>query len=285
MEVTKENSDAVQGASAKEKGDKMDVDGEDSDEEGDEEPVYEIEKIIDAKMGYYRKGHCAYYVSWVGYDETENSWVDENDANADELITAYWESMPRERIPKEVRKKRKSLAGPKSPVKARKPRSKAISVDSDAPSVTKRGRQSKANEPEASDADTAGPNRKKAKTNGKQATKKAADGKSKQRDESEFDDGAHNPELMLKYMDQPSWEDIIEVISTVEATSDDKLLVYFDTKKGERGVTEAKVLRRRAPDMLFDFYESNLRWRPKGGEDAANSGDDAPAEAASVTEV
>jgi len=173
-------------------------------------------------------------------------------------------------------------------LKATTPRSKAKSNDSDAPSVNKRGRRSKANEPEASDADTTGPNRKKAKINGRQSTTNAG-AKSKQGDENgedEDEDRSHNPELMLRYMDEPSWEHLIKTIETVEGTADNKLLVYFFTKDGKKGITETKVLRQRAPQMLIDFYESNLRWKPKDAdENAADSAEEVPAEAASVTAV
>jgi len=62
--------------------------------------------------------------------------------------------------------------------------------------------------------------------------------------------------------------------------------VYFFTKDGKKGITETKVLRQRAPQMLIDFYESNLRWKPKDAdENAADSAEEVPAEAASVTAV
>jgi hypothetical protein len=65
----------------------------------DEEPEYEIEKILKAKMGHLIavrsiflppsiqivayvvfQGQMAYFVKWKGYDDSENSWVNQDDA-------------------------------------------------------------------------------------------------------------------------------------------------------------------------------------------------------------
>ena len=54
--------------------------------EGEEE--WEVSKILDTRIfGHKRKRQ--YLVSWTGYQQSENSWVNEADLNADDLLEDY----------------------------------------------------------------------------------------------------------------------------------------------------------------------------------------------------
>ena len=54
----------------------------------DGEEEYEIEEIIDQHTDKWR-WKKQYLVSWVGYPASENSWVNESDLHAPELLEEY----------------------------------------------------------------------------------------------------------------------------------------------------------------------------------------------------
>ena len=54
----------------------------------DDEEEYEIEEIIDQCTDKQRRKK-QYLVSWVGYPASENSWVNESDLHAPELLEEY----------------------------------------------------------------------------------------------------------------------------------------------------------------------------------------------------
>ena len=54
----------------------------------DGEEEYEIEEIIE-QCTDKRRRKKQYLVSWVGYPASENSWVDESDIHAPELLEEY----------------------------------------------------------------------------------------------------------------------------------------------------------------------------------------------------
>jgi len=73
-----------------------DKENEASEGGGEDEEVYEIEAILDAKMGYFATGRYGYLVRWKGYGPEEDSWVDEPDAEgATDLIEEYWHANPK----------------------------------------------------------------------------------------------------------------------------------------------------------------------------------------------
>ncbi|KAL1710838.1 hypothetical protein EV121DRAFT_251096 [Schizophyllum commune] len=66
-----------------------------------------------------------------------------------------------------------------------------------------------------------------------------------------------------KYRDLDSWEDLIASIETVEQHPDnpDGLMVYVTLKDGRRVRETSATAREKFPQLLIDFYESNLRWK------------------------
>ncbi|KAH7105944.1 hypothetical protein BKA62DRAFT_346113 [Auriculariales sp. MPI-PUGE-AT-0066] len=63
--------------------------------DGGEEEEYEIEKIVDHKVGQYVKGQVAYFVKWKGYPDSDNSFVSKEDAGgAQDMIQEYWDTKP-----------------------------------------------------------------------------------------------------------------------------------------------------------------------------------------------
>ncbi|KAG6888478.1 hypothetical protein C0995_008051 [Termitomyces sp. Mi166 len=225
----------------------MEVDGDEGGEEGneEEEEEYEIEEILDAKRGSFPNGRMGYFVKWKGYDESENSWVDEQDAghvshlsytvldaltvssrNAGSLIEEFWKKHPK--------KARKSLDTAKTPKKPRK--SNALDdVDESASTATKkRGRKSQGVKESISEDRAT----KKAKKNG--ATTEPDEDSHPLEDEVVVGD-------MSAYMSVQSWEHLVDTIDTIERAQDGSLRVYFTLKNGDRIVENSKLCSQRFP--------------------------------------
>lgn len=238
--------------------------GEDNEEEQEE---YEIEEIRDAKRGYFPGGRIGYLVKWKGYQESENSWVDEADAeNAGDLVKEFWQKRER------VKVARKATDG-KSPKRSRK----SVAADdlSDAAATTtapkKRGRKPANKEDSDEDMEKDKPESASARATKKarkNTTEKSPD-KPKRKAQStastrtaspipvERDEVAMN---MAKYMNQDNWEDLIATVDTVERVGKE-LFIYFSLSTGERVRETSALCKTRFPQKLLDFYEGNLRWR------------------------
>ncbi|KAG6841461.1 hypothetical protein C0991_010886 [Blastosporella zonata] len=203
----------------------MDVDDDEAGEDGDEEPEYEIEQILDAKRGAFPEGRMGFLVKWKGYDESENSWVDEKDAgNAEALIEDYWK-----RNPKKAGRKSESAKTPKKP---RKSAADEEVVESASAATKKRGRKSQPDK-EISDSRVT----KKSKNNGVAAKN---DDASHPFDEVVVGD-------MAGYMNIQSWEHLVGSIDTIERAQDNSLRVYFSLTSGDRVVEDSKLCAQRFP--------------------------------------
>ncbi|PPQ71896.1 hypothetical protein CVT24_006870 [Panaeolus cyanescens] len=226
-----------------------------SDEEGSgDEEEYEIEEVLDAKRGYFPDGRMGYFVKWKGYDESENSWVDERDAeNAKDLVDEYWRKNPHKA--KAQRDKRDK----KSPKRSRK------SVQDDASDAgetaqKKRGRKSaSAKAPSDDEMDVDEPRAKKAK--------KGSSTKKREITPDEPEEEERTAGNMDAYRHLPTWEGLVKTVDTVERKDED-LMVYFTLHTGETVIEKSDLCKKYFPQKLLDFYESNLRWRAADAEDA-----------------
>jgi len=252
--------------SSKNKEPVMDVDEDDDGSEGVEEE-YEIEKILDAKLGTFPNGRMGYLVKWKGYSEEHNSWVDEKDAgNAQVLIDEYWQ-----RNKKDKKAGRKSMGPAPRVSSAKAPRGSTARDDSsevEEMPAKKRGRPPKAKSARGSSEqqkveDEEEEDRPKVKKARKSTGKKAA---SEPMDVDES--GPESYRDMKTWMSSATWEHIVDTIDTVERTSDDRLLVYFTLKNGKgRAREETAVCKEKMPRKLLEFYEQNLRWRASDEND------------------
>ncbi|KAI0687142.1 hypothetical protein C8T65DRAFT_712237 [Cerioporus squamosus] len=238
--------------------------GDDDDDDEDEEE-YEIEAILEAKNGSFPNGRTGYLVKWKGYGEEHNSWVDELDAQgAKELIEEFWKNNSKKAAA------RKSDAKPKPTPKPRKSTARATTQESELeevapPPAKKRGRPSKASArspSEEQEQEEEAPKKKPRK--GTNAPKSASAKRAAARlEDSDQDEDERIYTDMSKWKDATSWEHLVECIDTVERTEDNELIVYFTLKHGKgHGKETTEVCKRKMPNLLIDFYQSNLRWKP-----------------------
>lgn len=246
--------------------------------EGDEEEEeYEIEAILDAKIDCFPGNKLGYLVKWKGYSEEHNSWVSQDDAiNCNDLIQDYWDKQKKEKtapskkgttVSATTRKSEAPSASTKtsSTAASRKRATPEDEPESISAPAKKRGRPPKQPQPVSEsedDAPVAKTTTKRARPGPMKAATKAKDSDAMDEDEPErsYYNMAHS-----KYKDLRSWEDMIDHIDTVERTDDGKLIVYFMLNKKHGGKLcreESSLCRQKFPNLLLDFYEHNLRWRP-----------------------
>lgn len=231
--------------------------GSEGEEEGEEEE-YEIEKILDAKLGTFDGGRMGYLVKWKGYSEENNSWVDEKDAeNAQVLIDDYW----RNHKQKKFARKSAGTASKASTAKPRKSstlREESSEVEDTRPK--KRGRPSKAKpvekeEDQDEDVEKQVPKRARKSTGNKSAKAASPMDLDEDEDVPVFRD-------MKTWKNSATWEHIVDSIDTVERDAEGQLLVYFTLKNNQGRARESSTLcKEKMPRKLLDFYERNLRWR------------------------
>ncbi|KAJ7708911.1 hypothetical protein B0H17DRAFT_1155966 [Mycena rosella] len=225
-----------------------------ADDGEEEEEEYEIEAILSAKKGQFEKNKIGYYVKWKGYDDEHNSWVMEDDANAPELIKAYWE--------KDKKKSPKKAPEPASKRTARKSVA-AEDNDSDAgasaPAAKKRGRKSSVKAADKEGDPDERPAKKPRKTGEKKtlASASASGGAAASANEA-----PENIEIgdMSQHMHAPTWEHLIKMIDTVERV-EEQLVVYFTLNTNEHVKEDSEVCHEKFPKKLLQFYEKNLRWK------------------------
>jgi len=276
MEDVQKTKKTVKKASEPEDDEQQANNGEEGSEEEEE---YEIERILDAKRGMFPDGHLGYLVKWKGYDHTQNSWVNEEDAvNATELIDDFWRRKKGGR--KSDAPKPKPKPTPTSSVKAKQAE---VSEAEEEPPKKKRARPSKSKSIEISD-DEVEPKPKKAKQpppqskatpSGKSGRKSTDVAPSDAMDEDGQGSDAEPMADMSKLFSRDSWENLVNEIQTVERTDDGKLWVYFTlTKQGRKAAggglrarEEASVCKKKMAEKLCDFYEHNLRWRKTEGDE------------------
>ncbi|EKM50512.1 uncharacterized protein PHACADRAFT_263842 [Phanerochaete carnosa HHB-10118-sp] len=242
-----------------------------SEEEGQngeqEEEEYEIEKILDAKPGTFEGGKLGYLVKWKGYEETHNSWVSEADAiNCQDLIQDFWNK----------RGKKTEKPSPKKPATASvtsgtksssTTASRKRATPEDEPNTIsappkRRGRPPK--QKPVSESEDDAPAAKAPAKRGRPSMQVAATQKVKDPDAMDEDEDQAYFNMGI-YKDMSSWESLIDHVDTVERMDDGKLIVYFKlTKKHGNKLCreESRLCRQKFPNLLLDFYEHNLRWRP-----------------------
>jgi len=232
-------------------------------------------------------------VHWKGYPSSEDSWVNEPDAEgAMELINEFWKKHKKAGATRtrksgggglpEITPARKSASSavdseelapvsksskaakattpktPKSSTRAKRPRVSGASDKMDVDEVEDA-------QPEDEDEDAPPPPKRKAPNNGRSRARTSTKSKLKvtKLEDSELTGGSmHSTQASQKYEHLDNWEEIVDQISTVERDSDNKLQIYWISTAKEECLTPAETFKHKAPILLINFYESNLRWRP-----------------------
>ncbi|QRV74228.1 chromo shadow domain protein [Ceratobasidium sp. AG-Ba] len=216
------------------------------EQEDDEEEGYEVEAILDARWAFNRRGKWSYYVHWKGYGSDEDMWIDEDDAaGAEELIEEWHKNND---MPRDGKGKKKNAPT----AKRGRPSTGAASKD----------KKRKASSTDGMDVDTPEAEEPPAK----KTTKRSA--KPPQRSpepevEAEDEDEEAGPDFQAidDIMKKARWDGIVKSIETVEA-SGDGLTAFFTRADGKKSKCSTTILAERCPQLLIDFYESHLKWRP-----------------------
>lgn len=206
---------------------KKDNEGEDKEngEGSNSDSEYEIEAILEAKRGFYPEGRMGYFVKWKGFPDSENSWVDEQDAgNAEDLIREYWS-----KASKKPKRGRTSDVNHPAKKRGRKSRTAELVSGDEADITPSRGSKKQRNSAESHIASS--------------------------------EDEQRNFFDLSQYSKYNDWEPYVKAIDTMERMEDNTVVVYFTLKSGERAREEATICRHRFPQKMIDFYMDHLRWK------------------------
>ncbi|GBB97898.1 hypothetical protein RclHR1_00310026 [Rhizophagus clarus] len=193
-------------------------------ENSDSEDEYVVEKIIDHRK---IKGVTQYYLKWKGYPDDENTWENESDVFAKELIEKYW--------------KRENEKSKKKPVESPEESSEEDSK-----------RNSKEN------------NKKIEQVKKKQTI--ITNNQVNIRKRKFSDSFNEEPDFsLLENFPPPSltnWEEEVDDVETVEKNSKDSgLLIYLNWKNGHRTRHPASVANLMCPQKIIRFYEEHLKFK------------------------
>ncbi|KAJ7898878.1 hypothetical protein B0H14DRAFT_2494369 [Mycena olivaceomarginata] len=215
------------------------VDGDENDESEKED--YEIEAILEAKKGHFKK--VGYYVRWKGYNAEHDSWVTEDDANAPELIKAFWAE---KKSPSKAAGEPAANGGARMSVAAS---DLGAEASSSASTAKKRGRKSSVKAADKEE-DHERPTKKPRENN---ALASASTTANEPNENIEIGD-------MSQHMHTPTWEHLIKIINTVERV-DKQLVIHFMLHTGEHVKEDSEVCHEKFPKKLLQFYEGKLRWQ------------------------
>ncbi|KAL7747746.1 hypothetical protein RI367_006868 [Sorochytrium milnesiophthora] len=219
------------------------VDDDKKEDDGSEEEAeYDVEAITRHKM---IDGTLHFYIKWKGYAEDQNSWEPMQNVSED-LVQAYLDTNGIDKNGRKIHATRKPVPSGK----------KASAVASS--SVSNKKRTSAAEESPAK-------NKKKQKTASadedddiEEVTDKPAAGAA--------DTNGHSKYTSVLDSVSGSWEKHVVRVATLEqGPKGVGLLVHLLlTDKEHDGITvvyPSKVVRKKCPQALLDFYEHHLRFK------------------------
>ncbi|CAB4385848.1 unnamed protein product [Rhizophagus irregularis] len=189
-------------------------------ENSDSEDEYVVEKIIDHRK---IKGVTQYYLKWKGYPEDDNTWENESDVFAKELIEKYWKKIEKSNkqsveSPEESSDKGNSKENMKKIEQVKK---KQTMITSNQVNIRKRKFSDSFNE------------------------------------EPDFSLLENFPPPSLT-----TWEEAVDDVETVERNSKDSgLWIYLNWKSGHRTRHPASVANLMCPQKIIRFYEEHLKFK------------------------
>jgi len=213
-------------------------------------------------------GTFTYLVKWENYPPEENSWVDQDDLNALELLEKYWASKnpppsksknssnkASSRTSKSTEKKQQSSKDVSTSKKRRSP------MDSDNENAVKSSPRKARRTDSTSQNHQNASNRKSAAQKSARTSKTSS---SKNRfQESENDSDQEESRIKSFHPAQISdWENLVDRVETIEQADDDKFLVHLIWKNGTNSSHPRSEVNRKCPQKMLSFYEQHLRFKP-----------------------
>ncbi|KAF9286980.1 hypothetical protein BGZ68_002360 [Mortierella alpina] len=248
---------------------KTQIEDEESDSDEDEADVFEVEKVVghkrDPENGLY------YYIRWKGYKDSDNTWEPEGSVFCYGLIREYWTryqqaggKMTDESglDPKPGGSKRKSNQGhlrTQSTGGSRRissqepllPDLSTVIARASTPAATTVSSQHRSQSREESRE--LGPSKRQRRSSHSSSVDTAG---------ADADSGR----LWKPPVTWDLWEDHVELVTAIERRSaqagSDKptLAVHLRWTNGKETEHTTSEVRRRCPQKLLDYYESNLRF-------------------------
>ncbi|KAN0065103.1 hypothetical protein ACQY0O_001599 [Thecaphora frezii] len=247
--------------------DEVDDDDDDDDDEEEEAEEYEIEAIRDHREDKSNPGYLEYLIKWKGYPEKDNTWEpEENAANSQQIIDAYWKKKPAKSQPNKFQKEIK-----KKPKRG----SAAIHDDDDGDSADFQDA--------TEEAEDAAPPAKKRKSSSAAAVaaQKEEDSELEEADEDERERQMKEvmDDLLRTYKKLDDWEPIVEGVETMERGDDEVLMARLAFKKDKEYSKKMKqlglpdlaktgpqlwvkeiVASKKCPQKVLHFYREHLRF-------------------------
>ncbi|CAG8489952.1 15083_t:CDS:2 [Cetraspora pellucida] len=234
------------------------IDGTDSD--ATIETWYENEYVVEKVVGHrLANGRLQYYLKWKDYPDEENTWEDESDIFATNLIDEYWDK------------------------KGGRPMTNTSSSSCSSAVVSNRRRRRYRYNAKDNDGDTLMIGSTSYDDNDENQTKSSRH-KNSSISQREYDDGylanykpvpampRHNngygrPSVSNSEIEEERWEDIVQRVETVERDKDSKeLLVYIKWVNGSRSCHKASVANKKCPQAVIEFYENHLKFHEENEE-------------------
>ncbi|KAH6576816.1 hypothetical protein BASA62_001198 [Batrachochytrium salamandrivorans] len=219
-------------------------DNQTAEEEQDDEPLdeeeFEVERIIKHRK---HQGVEQFYIKWKGYPDSDNTWEPVDVVDAPELVQKFWETMASSKAKK----------GGHSAT--------AIRAAASQESPSKRHKTTPAKNGKSS-SHASSSNKKKSS-----GSKSDSAQKRNHTDTEEADDYLQkvylsSDALTADVCAKSSWEDIVDSIETMEASSTggDELSVYVNWKDGKKIVVSSKLANAKCPQKIIKFYERHLKF-------------------------
>ncbi|KAI8139152.1 hypothetical protein BJV82DRAFT_628355 [Fennellomyces sp. T-0311] len=197
-------------------------------EEEEEDEVYEVERLVDHRVVRKSGGKkIMYLIKWKNYDDDSNTWENEGNIYSQGVINEYWERIgkPREEGSRKTFKRKRPAAQKSASITTPNTRARTRSTGSESSSPS----------PTDSDSDDLPDTSKEAPI--------------------------LSHELSTNPPEGLTWSEATKV-AQVYVDSTGGLIARVVWSSTEESYIATSLLRNVKPSILFQFYESNLKFEP-----------------------